>query len=89
MQVDRTTIPGLGVVHHLRTRGGARFAVLAEAGGRKHVLVYGSDAADEPSIDVALDPDEADECAQLLHSTSIFDRVARLEQLLAPGSAPR
>lgn len=81
MEVDRTTIPGRGVVHHVQARSGARLAVLAEIDGRKHLLVY--DTADEPSIDVVLDPDEADEFAQLLHSTSITDRVARLEQLLS------
>ncbi|MEV6280124.1 hypothetical protein [Nocardia sp. NPDC051832] len=89
MQVDRTTIPGLGVVHHLRTRGDARFAIRTAAGGRKHLLIYGD--ADEPAMEIALDPDEADECAQLLHSTSITDRVARLERRLAElthGRAP-
>ncbi|MBL1080054.1 hypothetical protein JK358_37225 [Nocardia sp. 2] len=91
MQVERTTVPGLGVVHHLRTRSGAHFAVLSEANGRKHVMFYSSEQADEPYADILLDADEADECAQLLHSTSITDRVARLEQLLARlthGQAP-
>ncbi|MFF0527818.1 hypothetical protein ACFYT3_05460 [Nocardia amikacinitolerans] len=81
MDVDRTTVPGKGTVHHLLARGGARFALLTAADGDKHILVY-DDTRDEPVQAVALEPDEADQFAELLHSAPIPDRVARLERLL-------
>ncbi|MBF6130089.1 hypothetical protein [Nocardia brasiliensis] len=81
MDVDRTTVPGQGTVHHFLARGGARFALLTASDGDKHVLVY-DDTGDEPVQIVALEPDEADQFAALLHSAPLPDRVARLERLL-------
>jgi K+/H+ antiporter YhaU regulatory subunit KhtT len=81
MDVDRTTVPGKGTVHHFLARGGARFALLTVSDGDKYILVY-DDTRDEPIQAVALEPDEADQFAELLRSTPIPDRVARLERLL-------
>ncbi|WP_280232878.1 hypothetical protein [Nocardia cyriacigeorgica] len=81
MDVDRTTVPGKGTVHHLLTRSGARFALVAGSDGSKHVLVYDT-VRDEPVQSIALEPDEADQFAELLHSAPIPDRVARLERLM-------
>ncbi|MFD4407427.1 hypothetical protein ACFWPH_32135 [Nocardia sp. NPDC058499] len=81
MHIDRSTVPGQGTVHHLRTRSGDRFALVTGADGGKHILVYHG-AGDEPVQSVALGTDEADQFADLLHSAPLPDRVARLERLV-------
>ncbi|NKY36905.1 hypothetical protein HGA13_28115 [Nocardia speluncae] len=81
MHIDRSTIPGQGAVHHLRTRSGDRFALVTSADGGKNILVYHGDG-DEPVQSVALGTDEADQFADLLHSAPLPDRVARLERLV-------
>lgn len=81
MHIDRSTVPGQGTVHHLRTRNGDRFALVTRADGGKHILVYHG-AGDEPVQSVALAADEADQFADLLHSAPLPDRVARLERLV-------
>ncbi|MFB7874797.1 MULTISPECIES: hypothetical protein [unclassified Nocardia] len=81
MDIDRTTIPGAGVLHSFRTRGGARFALLTESAGARRLLGYTA-GSDEPTVDIALEPDEADQVAELMHSSPLGDRLARLEQRL-------
>ncbi|MFF2084358.1 hypothetical protein ACFVVM_11300 [Nocardia sp. NPDC058176] len=81
MDTDRTTIPGTGVLHSFRTRGGIRFALLTESSGARHLFAYEA-GGDEPVVDIGLEPDEADQLADLLHSDSIPDRLARVEQRL-------
>ncbi|MEU0543159.1 hypothetical protein [Nocardia sp. NPDC005978] len=81
MDIDRSTVPGRGVLHHCVTRGGDRFAVLAETDGDRHLLVY-DPRYEEPAHAIALEVDEADQVADLLHSFSLPDRLARLEQRL-------
>ncbi|NKY57250.1 hypothetical protein [Nocardia flavorosea] len=90
MYIDRSTVPGQGTVHHLRTRSGDRFALVTAADGAKHILVYHG-AEDAPIQSVALDTDEADQFADLLHSAPLPDRVARLERLVdqLTGDGPR
>ncbi|MEV0334949.1 hypothetical protein [Nocardia sp. NPDC050717] len=86
MDTDRTTIPGTGVLHHFRTGRGARFALLTEPTGTRHLLTYVA-GSDEPTVDIALAPEEADQIAELLHSRSVHDRLTRLEQRLGADGA--
>ena len=81
MDIDRSSVPGHGSVHHLRTRGGDRFALLIGTDERRHLLVYDV-GRDEPTHSIPLDLDEADQLAELLHSAALSDRVARLERLI-------
>lgn len=81
MDIDRSTVPGRGTVHHLLTRAGDRFALITDTEGNKHILVYHT-TRDEPDRTIALGSDEADQFAQLLHSAPLPDRVARLERLM-------
>ncbi|GIG90323.1 hypothetical protein [Plantactinospora endophytica] len=83
MDITRTTVPGVGVVHHFLTRGGQRFGVLVDQPGRRSLLLYGPDDPDVPVERVPLDHDEADQIAEVLHSTSVADRLASLERRLA------
>lgn len=80
MQVTHTTVPGVGVMHDLSTRDGQQFRLLVEESGIQ-LFVYG--AEDEPVTTVALERDEADVVADLLHSKPIPDRMADLERRFA------
>ncbi|MFD4355326.1 hypothetical protein ACFWPK_02630 [Nocardia sp. NPDC058519] len=81
MDIDRTTIPGAGVLHSFHTRRGIRFALLTEPTGARRLLAYAG-GSDEPTVDIELEPDEADQVAELMHSRPFVDRLARLEQRL-------
>ncbi|MEV6364384.1 hypothetical protein [Nocardia asteroides] len=81
MDTERTTIPGTGVLHHFHTRRGTRFALLTDSTGTRHLLTYAA-GSDEPAADIALAPEEADQLAELLRSSAVLDRVARLERRL-------
>ena len=44
MRIDRTTVPGSGVLHHLVTRDGERFCLLVDGASNRHFFTYdGSD----------------------------------------------
>ena len=85
MDITRNTIPGVGHSHDVTTRGGQRFGVLVEHTGRRLLLVHGrGDGADDGVPDqIVLDPDEADQLADLLHQRSVADRLAELERQVA------
>lgn len=76
------TVPGTGTLHHRLTRGGQRLAVLAQ-GAERTLFVYGSGAEDTPLRTIVLARDEADDLAELLHSSSVPDRLALVERHLA------
>ncbi|TDC88446.1 hypothetical protein [Actinomadura sp. 7K507] len=82
MQIKHSTVPGNGTLHHIVTRGGGRFGILVDAAQRRHFFVYDSADADEPSERFVLDPDEADQLADLLHHRSVEDRLTALERRL-------
>ncbi|TCJ95341.1 hypothetical protein [Nocardia alba] len=89
MDIDRTTIPGAGVLHSFLPRHGTRFALLTQSSGARRLLAYVGDS-DEPTIDIELEPDEADQVAELMRSRTFGDRLARLEHrldLLTDGKA--
>jgi|GEM_PF-1404428 len=81
MDITRTTVPGTGTLFHFATRDGQRLAVMVEGDGPRRLLVY--DAGDEPAQTIALEQDEADQIAQVLHSRSVNDRLTALEQRIA------
>ena len=83
MDITRTTVPGAGVVHHFLTRGGQRFGVLVDHAGRRALLHYGPGDPDVPDQRIALEHDEADQLAEILHSSSVADRLANLERRLS------
>lgn len=83
MDITRTTVPGVGVVHHFLTRGGQRFGVLVDQAGPRSLLLYGPDDPDVPVERIALEHDEADQIAEVLHSSPVADRLASLERRLA------
>ncbi|WP_159928084.1 hypothetical protein [Rhodococcus sp. WAY2] len=80
MQIDRTTVPGKGVLHQLVTRAGGRLCLLVDAHSTRHVLLYDESDRDVPARSIVLEPDEADQLAEILHSRPITDRLAAVER---------
>lgn len=62
VDITRSTVPGVGTVHHAHTRG-----------GRLHIVI---------------EPDEADELAEILQSRPISDRLAEVERRSADLTGP-
>ncbi|MCC5580014.1 hypothetical protein IMZ11_30760 [Microtetraspora sp. AC03309] len=84
MDIARTTVPGVGVLHHCSTRAGQRFGVMVDETDRRSLLIYeSSDDPDVPRQTIVLDHDEADQVADLLRDRSVSDRLAVLERRLA------
>jgi K+/H+ antiporter YhaU regulatory subunit KhtT len=89
MQVDLSTVPGEGVLHHCRTRDGSQFCVITRPDGARQLVIYHPDGHDTPLQTVTLESDEADQVAEFLHSTPIQDRLAALERRLDRLSGER
>ncbi|MBF6241528.1 Uncharacterised protein [Nocardia otitidiscaviarum] len=80
MQVDRSTVPGRAVLYHCRPRDGSRFGIVGDRDGIQQLVIYDPADGDTPLQTITLEPDEADQLAQLLHSAPIRDRLAELER---------
>jgi len=80
MDIYRTTVPGRGALHNIVTRHGQRFSLLVDDVGDRRLFAYDGDDADEPVGDVLLEPDEADQLAEILHTRPIVDRLLVLER---------
>lgn len=80
MDTYRTTVPGRGVLHHIVTRHGGRLCLLVDDTGDRHIFAYDENDADEPTAEILMEPDEADQVADLLHSRPMVDRLLALER---------
>ncbi|MGH3678680.1 MAG: hypothetical protein ACRDU5_23650 [Mycobacterium sp.] len=89
MQIHRTTVPGSGVLHQIVTRDGDSFCLLVDRAANRHLFTYGGGELDEPSRAIVLEPDEADQVAQILHSPPIADRLLSLERRVDELSGER
>jgi len=83
MDITRSTVPGIGVLHDCVTRSGEEFRVLVDRSGERQLFVYASPESHAVLATVVLDGDEADQLADILHSLPIPDRVADLERRIA------
>lgn len=81
--ITRTRVPGAGTVHHCVTRGGQHVSVLVDTTGNRRLMVYGSADLDVPSQTIIMEPDEADQVADLLHSRPVVERLTALERRVA------
>lgn len=83
MDFTYSSVMGIGTVHHVRTRGGQRFGVLVEQGRRSLLIYDADDDLDAPVQTIAMEQDEADKIAEILHSRPVPDRLADVERRLA------
>ncbi|HWM34784.1 MAG TPA: hypothetical protein VNR36_11155 [Pseudolysinimonas sp.] len=82
MEITQTTVPGAGKLHDIVTRAGRRLRILVENGGGREAYLYphGDEGA---VISLALEPDEADAIAGILHSRPVPARLRDLERRVA------
>lgn len=89
MHVSRTSVPGVGFIHHSVTRDGQHLGVLVERSGRRQIFAYGNtDDHEEIIARLVLDSDEADYVAGILHSVAISDRIGDLERRFVELGTP-
>lgn len=80
MYIERTTVPGGGALHHIVARHGGRFCLLVDAESNRRLFIYDDPDLDVPAYEIVLEPDEADQLANILHSRPVADRLLSLER---------
>jgi K+/H+ antiporter YhaU regulatory subunit KhtT len=88
MHISRTTVPGNGVVvHHMTTRRGERLCLMVDEQGNRCLFTYDGGDPDTPAWEILLQPDEADQVAEILHwahasagDRPLADRLFSLER---------
>lgn len=69
MRIERTAAPGNGAaLHHIVARFGGRFRVWIDPDGNRCLSIYDDLGLDTPTV--VLQPDEANQLADLLHDRS-------------------
>jgi len=97
VELEETSLPGIGLRHDFLTRSGRRVGVVSHRDGTRELLFYRTDDPDAVASSVHLATDEADMLAERLGAPRIVERIARLVDqvegitsetlLVAPGSA--
>ena len=80
MRINRTTVPGNGMLHRIVTRDGEQLCLLVDAASNWHLFTYYGCDRDVPVREIVLQPDEADQLAEILHSHPLADRLLSLER---------
>lgn len=80
MRINRTTVPGSGMLHRIVTRDGEQLCLLVDAASNWHLFTYDGCDRDVPVREIVLQPDEADQLAEILHSHPLADRLLSLER---------
>lgn len=87
MRINRTTVPGSGMLHRIVTRDGEQLCLLVDAASNWHLFTYDGGDPDVPVREVVLQPDEADQLAEILHwahasagDHPLADRLLSLER---------
>ncbi len=83
MDIERTSLPGIGLRHDFTTARGRRVGVISHRTGRRDLLVYDRDDPDTTSASVSLSGDEADALADLLSQTRIVEGLEALHREVA------
>lgn len=80
MEATHSTVPGGGAIHQFVTRAGDAFGVVVDHDGTRELVLYSAPESDTPSRTLSLDPEEADQLAETLHTRPLADRVTALER---------
>lgn len=97
MDVERTSLPGIGLQHTFLTRAGRQMAVISHRSGRRDLVLYRADDPDTAAETLRFTPEEADALADLLTSSRVVERLAELgrqvgglvsEQIPLPEGSP-
>ncbi|MER7499268.1 cation:proton antiporter regulatory subunit [Nonomuraea pusilla] len=80
MEVEQTSLPGIGLRHDFTTRSGQRIGVVSHRTGRRDLVIYDKDDPDRACQTVKLNDEEADALAELLGAPRIVQRLNQLHQ---------
>lgn len=78
MDVERTTLPGIGLRHTFTSERGRQIAVISHRSGRRDLVVYDRSDPDTATETLSLSRIEADGLAELLASSRVEERLAEL-----------
>lgn len=78
MDVERTTLPGIGLRHTFTSERGRRVAVISHRSGRRDLVIYDRADPDSATETVSLSRAEADGLAELLATSRVEERLAEL-----------
>lgn len=84
MQVEKTTLPGIGVSQRFTTAGGQHAGLIAYPDGRRDLVIYHPRDPDTAAYTLALERTEAQVLAGLLEAVVTVQHLADLERHL-PG----
>ena len=97
MELEETSLPGIGLRHDFQTRSGRRVGVVSHRDGTRELVFYRADDPDAAAATVHLTTEESDTLAELLGAPRIVERLAKLVDqvegitsetlLVKPGSA--
>ncbi|GGQ20509.1 TrkA domain protein [Actinomadura coerulea] len=97
MDVERTSLPGIGLRHVFTTGRGRQIGVVSHRTGRRDLVIYDKDDPDTCVVSVALADEEANALAELLGTGRVVERLAELnrqveglvtEQILLTAASP-
>jgi TrkA domain protein len=80
MDIQETSLPGVGLRHDFTTRAGRQLGVMSYRTGRRDLLVYDREDPDACQEVIQLTDDEADALAELLGAARLVEHLARLQQ---------
>jgi TrkA domain protein len=81
MQIEETTLPGVGLRHDFTTRAGRQLGVVTHRTGRRDLLIYDREDPDTCQEVVQLTDEEADALAELLGGSRVVEHLAHLQQV--------
>lgn len=97
VQVEQTTLPGIGVRHDLLTAKGRRIGVISFRSGRRDFITFDPDDEDSCREIIELNDDEAQALADILGASLILGQLAgirdqaaglRTEQITITAGSP-
>jgi TrkA domain protein len=82
MEIQETTLPGVGLRQEFTTSAGRQLGMVSYRTGRRDLLLYDPDDPDACQEVIRLTPAEADALADLLGANRLGGRLAELQQQL-------
>jgi TrkA domain protein len=80
MDIQETTLPGVGLRHDFTTRAGRQLGVVSYRTGRRDLLLYDPDDPDTCQEVIRLTQEEADALADLLGAARLIGHLVELQQ---------
>ncbi|MEV0398684.1 cation:proton antiporter regulatory subunit [Actinoallomurus sp. NPDC050550] len=80
MEIERTSLPGIGLQHVFTTTRGRRVGVVSHHSGRRDVVVFDRDDPDSAATTIALSAAEAGAVAELLGTARVVERLTELHR---------